>query len=72
MSYLEQKALTGCSLFLFSSEKMQDCAENILKRDMELYSKLDISAKLWKIGHYPIIEFLRRRSRFFFPSPSWL
>lgn len=41
---------------------MQECAENILLQDRELFSSLDISAKLWKIGHYPIVEALREKS----------
>ncbi len=44
------------------SEKMQECTEKVLLSDLELFSKLDISAKLWKMGHYPVIEALRARS----------
>ena len=35
----------------------------ILEGDLELFSKLDVGAKLWKIGHYPIIEALRARGK---------
>lgn len=41
---------------------MQECTEKVLLSDLELFSKLDISAKLWKMGHYPVIEALRARS----------
>lgn len=50
------------NLLFFGSQKMQKCAEKVLVQDMELFSKLDISAKLWQLGHYPIIEALRGRS----------
>ena len=40
---------------------MQECSENILFHNMELFVRLNINAKMWKMGHYPIVEALRMK-----------
>ncbi len=47
---------------IFFSQRMRECVEKILSKDLELYSRQDLSVKLWKGAVYPVIEKLRSQS----------
>ena len=52
-------------LYLFPpSRHMETAAKKVLVQDLEEFVKLDIVTKLWKLGHYPIIETLRPKSKY--------
>lgn len=59
--YHARRQLRSYLMCVFSSDRMQECAEEVLVKDMEVFSELDITTKLWKMGHYPIVEALRRK-----------
>ncbi len=41
---------------------MRECVEKTLSKDLELYSRQNLSVKLWKGAVYPVIEKLRSQS----------
>ena len=49
--------------YLLCSDRMEECAEKVLLKDMEVFSELDITTKLWRTGHYPIVGALRSRGQ---------
>lgn len=40
--------------------KFESLSEKLVLKDLELSMKLDVCSQLWKHGHYPVIEALRK------------
>ena len=44
------------------SENLQEAGENLLLNNLELSTKQEVGSKMWKLGHYPITESLRKQT----------